>query len=219
MTKVVLSNEMAKKAANTIRCLTMDAIEQSQSGHPGMPMGMADAAFMLWHQFLRFNPEAINWPGRDRFVLSAGHGSMLLYSLMHLFGFNISKDDIKEFRQLNSKTPGHPEYGHTSGVETTTGPLGQGFANGVGMALAAKMSDARYNRGKYKLFGQETIFGIVGDGDIMEGISSEAASVAGHLGLNNIVYIYDSNSITIEGKTDLAFLKMWKANSSDWDGR
>lgn len=205
MTNVILSNEMAKKAANTIRCLTMDAIEESQSGHPGMPMGMADAAFMLWHQFLRFNPEAINWPARDRFVLSAGHGSMLLYSLMHLFGFNISKDDIKEFRKFNSKTPGHPEYGHTPGVETTTGPLGQGFANGVGMAIAAKMSDARYNRGKYKLFGQERIFGIVGDGDLMEGISSEAASLAGHLGLGNIVYLYDSNSISIEGKTNLTF--------------
>jgi transketolase len=196
---------MAKKAANTIRCLTMDAIEDSQSGHPGMPMGMADAAFMLWHQFMRFNPEAINWPGRDRFVLSAGHGSMLLYSLMHLFGFNITKDDLKEFRQMGSKTPGHPEYGHTPGVETTSGPLGQGFANGVGMALAAKMSAARYNRGKYHLFGQERIFGIVSDGDLMEGLSAEAASLAGHLGLGNIIYLYDCNKITIEGKTNLAF--------------
>ncbi len=205
MTKVTLSNEMAKKAANTIRCLTMDAIEESQSGHPGAPMGLADIAFMLWHQYLRFNPEAINWPGRDRFVLSAGHASMLLYSLMHLFGYNVSKDDLKQFRQLNSKTPGHPEFGHTPGVETTTGPLGQGFANGVGMALAAKMSGARYNRGQYKLFGQERIFGIVSDGDLMEGISSEAASIAGHLGLGNIVYIYDSNKITIEGETKLTF--------------
>ncbi len=205
MTKTVLSNEMAKKAANTIRCLTMDAVEDANSGHPGMPMGMADTAFMLWHQFMRFIPEAINWPGRDRFVLSAGHGSMLLYSLMHLFGFNISKDDLKQFRQLGSKTPGHPEYGHTPGVETTTGPLGQGFANGVGMALAAKMSEARYNRGQYDLFGNERIFGIVGDGDLMEGLSGEAASLAGHLGLGNIVYIYDSNKITIEGETKLAF--------------
>ena len=205
MSKIVLSNEMAKKAANTIRCLTMDAIEQSQSGHPGMPMGMADAAFMLWHQFMKFNPEAINWAGRDRFVLSAGHGSMLLYSLMHLFGYNMSKDDIKNFRQLGSKTPGHPEIEATAGVETTSGPLGQGFATGVGMAIAAKMSGARYNRGEYQLFGKEKIFGIVGDGDMMEGISSEAASIAGHLGLGNIIYLYDSNQITIEGKTNLSF--------------
>jgi len=205
VTKTILTNEMAKKAANTIRCLSIDAIEESQSGHPGMPMGIADTAFMLWHQFMRFNPEAVNWAGRDRFVLSAGHGSMLLYSLLNLFGFNISKDDIKQFRQLNSKTPGHPEYNNALGIETTTGPLGQGFATGVGMALAAKMSAARYNRGKYNLFGNEKIYGIVGDGDIMEGITSEAASLAGHLGLGNIIYIYDSNKITIEGKTDLAF--------------
>ena len=196
---------MAKKAANTIRCLAMDAIEKSQSGHPGMPMGMADAAFVLWHQFMKFNPQEPKWAGRSRFVLSAGHGSMLLYSLMHLFGYNVSKEDLMKFRQFGSNTPGHPEIEAIPGIETTTGPLGQGFATGVGMALAAKMSDARYNKGKYKLFGKEHIFGIVGDGDIMEGISSEAASIAGHLGLCNLVYIYDSNQITIEGSTDLSF--------------
>ncbi|MBN2280090.1 MAG: transketolase [Candidatus Marinimicrobia bacterium] len=205
MAKTILSNEMAKKAANTIRCLSIDAIEEAQSGHPGMPLGIADSAFMLWHQFMKFNPEAVNWDGRDRFILSAGHGSMLLYALLNLFGFNITKDDLKKFRQLGSKTPGHPEYKLSLGVETTTGPLGQGFATGVGMAIAAKMSAARYNRGKYNLFGNEKIYGIVSDGDIMEGITGEAASLAGHLGLGNIIYIYDSNKITIEGSTDLAF--------------
>lgn len=188
-------------AANVIRGLSMDAVQQADSGHPGMPMGCADLAATLWLRTLRFSPEDPGWLGRDRFVLSAGHGSMLVYSLLHLAGFDLSLDDLRAFRQWGSKTPGHPEFGHTAGVETTTGPLGQGFANGVGLALGAKMTAAR--------FGTELlatrVFGIVSDGDLMEGISSEAASLAGHLGLDNLVYLYDDNSITIDGRTDIAF--------------
>ncbi|MCR4321225.1 MAG: transketolase [Candidatus Brocadiaceae bacterium] len=191
-------------AVNTLRILSADAIEKAQSGHPGLPMGFADVAFVLWMQFLRFNPEDSRWPNRDRFILSAGHGSMLLYSLLNLFGYDLSLDDIKQFRQFGSKTPGHPEYGHTPGVESTTGPLGQGFANGVGMALAARLMAERFNTGDAKII-DHYIYGVVSDGDLMEGITSEAASFAGHLGLANIIYIYDCNQITIEGNTSLAF--------------
>ncbi len=187
--------------ANVIRGLSMDAVQKANSGHPGMPMGMADTAATLWLKTLRYCPDDPDWIGRDRFVLSAGHGSMLLYSLLHLAGFDLSLDDIRNFRQWGSKTPGHPEFGETAGVETTTGPLGQGFANGVGMALAAKMTAARFGTDLL----ESRIFGIVSDGDLMEGISSEAASLAGHLGLDNIVYLYDDNSITIDGATDIAF--------------
>ncbi|HMQ10269.1 MAG TPA: transketolase [Oligoflexia bacterium] len=186
---------------NTIKCLSIDAVEKAQSGHPGMPMGMADSAYVLWNNFLNFDSSQPNWEGRDRFILSAGHGSMLQYALLHLYGYKLSIDDIKEFRQLGSLTPGHPEYKHTDGVEVTTGPLGQGFANGVGMALAAKMQASQFKQSHL----ESTIYGIVSDGDLMEGISSEAASLAGHLGLGNLNYIYDSNSISIDGSTDITF--------------
>ena len=187
--------------ANTIRGLAMDGVQKANSGHPGMPMGMADVATVLWTRHLRFAPADPAWRGRDRFVLSAGHGSMLLYSLLHLAGFEVAMTDLQAFRQLHSKTPGHPEFGLTPGVETTTGPLGAGFANGVGLALAAKMEAARF--GNDKLLTR--VFGIVSDGDLMEGVSAEAASLAGHLGLANLVYLYDDNGITIEGHTNLAF--------------
>ncbi len=186
--------------ANTIRGLAMDAVQKANSGHPGMPMGMAEVAAVLWTEFLRWSPEEPEWAGRDRFVLSGGHGSMLLYSLLHLADYPVSLDDLKNFRQLHSKTPGHPEYGDTVGVETTTGPLGQGFANAVGMAIAAKMAVARTGT---DLVGSR-VFVTVGDGDLMEGISYESAAMAGHLGLDNLVCLWDDNHITIEGHTDLA---------------
>ncbi len=191
-------------AVNTIRFLAVDAVEQAKSGHPGMPMGMADAAFVLWTRFLRYRPDDPAWPDRDRFVLSAGHGSMLLYALLHLAGFDLPLEELKRFRQLGSRTPGHPERGHTPGVETTTGPLGQGFGNGVGMAVAQRMLAARFNDDDFSPVNWR-VFGIVSDGDLMEGVASEAASLAGHWGLGNLVYLYDNNRITIEGSTDLAF--------------
>lgn len=201
---ITLSPELRRLAANTIRMLAVDAVEKANSGHPGLPMGAADYALTLWAQYLRFNPQDPTWPNRDRFILSAGHGSMLLYALLHLFGYDLSLDELKRFRQWGSKTPGHPEYGLTPGVETTTGPLGQGFANGVGMAIAAKMTAARYNTATHRPF-DHYIYGIVSDGDLMEGVASEAASLAGHLGLGNLIYFYDDNRISIEGSTDLAF--------------
>ncbi|NSW56137.1 MAG: transketolase [Armatimonadetes bacterium] len=191
-------------AVNTIRMLSADAVQQANSGHPGMPMGMADVAYVLWTRFLRYNPRDPKWANRDRFVLSAGHGSMLLYSMLHLSGYDVSIDDLRNFRQLGSITPGHPEVGLTPGVECTTGPLGQGFANGVGMAIASQVAAARFNSGDRKLI-DHYVYAIVSDGDLMEGISSEAASIAGHLGLGNIIYLYDNNHITIEGDTGLAF--------------
>ena len=189
---------------NTIRTLSIDAVEAAGCGHPGMPMGMAPTAYVLWTRYLRHNPKRPDWRGRDRFVLSAGHGSMLLYSLLHLTGYDLSLDDLKQFRQLNSKTPGHPEYAHTPGVETTTGPLGQGFANGVGMAIAQKYLSARFNRDSQRPLDYR-IYAIVSDGDLMEGVQSESASLAGHLKLDNIIYFYDDNGITIDGSTDLSF--------------
>ncbi|MBW2471363.1 MAG: transketolase [Deltaproteobacteria bacterium] len=189
---------------NTIRFLSVDAVQQANSGHPGMPMGAAPMAYVLWTKFLRHSPKNPGWPDRDRFVLSAGHGSMLLYSLLHLTGYDLSLDEIKNFRQWGSKTPGHPEYGDTPGVETTTGPLGQGFAMGVGMAIAEQHLAARYNRPGHEIVNHFT-YGIVSDGDIMEGISHEAASLAGHLKLGKLIYLYDDNKICIEGKCDLAF--------------
>jgi transketolase len=197
--------DIEKLSANTIRILAAEGVQKANSGHPGMPMGMADVASVLWSVILKHNPDVPTWVGRDRFVLSAGHGSMLLYSLLHVSGYNVTIDDLKSFRQWGSRTPGHPEYGHLPGVETTTGPLGQGFANGIGMAIAAKMMAARFNNDKYQLFGNHYIYGIVSDGDLMEGISHEAASIAGHLQLGNIIYFYDDNSITIEGNTGLTF--------------
>lgn len=189
---------------DSIRVLAIDAVEKANSGHPGMPMGMAPAAYLLFTRFMRHNPRNPKWYGRDRFVLSAGHGSMLLYACLYLSGYDLGLDDIKHFRQVGSRTPGHPENYLTPGVETTTGPLGQGFGNGVGMAIAAKHIGARFARGNPALF-EPRIFAIVSDGDLMEGVSSEAASIAGHLGLGNIIYIYDDNHITIDGSTDLSF--------------
>src|SRR5712671_6360503 len=191
-------------AVNTIRFLAVDAVEKAKSGHPGMPMGMADVGYVLWTRFLRHDPRDPAWPGRDRFVLSAGHGSMLLYALLHLTGYDLPMDELRRFRQLGSRTPGHPEHGHTVGVETTTGPLGQGFGNGVGMAVAAKMLDARFGDGKFSP-GAWRVWGIVSDGDLMEGVASEAASLAGLWGLGNLNYLYDDNHISIEGDTSLAF--------------
>ncbi len=192
-------------AANTIRCLSADAIQKAKSGHPGLPMGMADVASVLWLKYLKHDPLNPQWPDRDRFVLSGGHGSMLLYSLLHLSGYGLTIDDLKQFRQFGSLTPGHPEYGHTAGVETSTGPLGQGIANGVGMALAEKMLAERLNGGlgDFKPVSHKTIV-MCGDGDLQEGISHEACALAGRLALDNMILIYDSNKITIEGSTDLA---------------
>jgi transketolase len=189
---------------NAIRVLAIDAVQKANSGHCGLPMAMAPVGYLLYTRFMRHNPKNPEWFGRDRFVLSAGHGSMLLYSLLYLTGYDLSLDDIKQFRQLGSKTPGHPEYGVAEGVETTTGPLGQGFGNGVGMAMAAKHLEARFERDKSGLF-DHRIFGICSDGDLMEGVASEAASIAGHLGLGNLVYIYDDNHVTIDGHTELSF--------------
>jgi len=205
MAPLSVNKEIIRLCADTIRVLSAEAVQRANSGHPGMPMGMADCATVLWTRFMRYDPAHPEWPNRDRFVLSAGHGSMLLYSLLHLSGYDLTMDDIRNFRQWGSRTPGHPEYGQTAGVETTTGPLGQGFANGVGMALAAKMTAARFGSQKQPVLGTHRVYGIVGDGDLMEGISSEAASLAGHLQLGNLIYFYDSNRITIDGSTDLSF--------------
>ena len=189
------SPELAELAVKTIKFLSIDAIEAAHSGHPGLPMGAADYAFLLWSRYLKHDPKDPHWPDRDRFILSAGHGSMLLYSLLHLSGYDLSLDELRRFRQWGSKTPGHPEVHLTPGVEITTGPLGQGLATGVGMALAAKMMDARFP-GLYN----HRIWGIVSDGDVMEGVAQEAASLAGHLGLGNLTYLYDDNDITLDGK-------------------
>jgi transketolase len=189
---------------NTIRTLAMDAVQKANSGHPGMPMGAAPMAYALWTQFLKFNPKNPKWLNRDRFILSAGHGCMLLYSLLYLTGYDLTLDDIKNFRQYGSKTAGHPEYGHAPGIEVTTGPLGQGFANGVGMAIGQKYLASRYNPNGNDIINYR-IFAIVSDGDLMEGISSEAASLAGHLQLGNIIYLYDDNHISIEGNTKITF--------------
>ncbi len=202
---------------NTIRTLSIDAIQKANSGHPGTPMAMAPVAYTLWQQFLRFDPEDPIWPNRDRFVLSAGHASMLLYALLHLARVQavdpdyetvgepaVSLDDIKRFRQLDSKCPGHPEYRWTSGVEATTGPLGQGVATSVGMAVASKWMEAHFNRPGFELFDFDT-YVIAGDGDMMEGVSSEAASFAGHQQLDNLCWIYDNNHISIDGHTSITY--------------
>lgn len=200
----MIEREIALKCVNTIRGLSVDAVQAAKSGHPGMPMGMADAAFVLWTEFLNHSPSNPKWFNRDRFILSAGHGSMLLYSLLHLTGYDLPLDQIKQFRQFGSKTPGHPEAGMTPGVETTTGPLGQGFATGVGMAIAEEFLASKFNRDGFSLCNHYT-YAIVSDGDLMEGISHEAASLAGHLKLGKLIYLYDSNRITIDGSTDLSF--------------
>jgi len=202
---------------NTIRFLSVDAVQQANSGHPGMPMGAAPMAYVLWTKFLRHSPRNPDWPDRDRFVLSAGHGSTLIYSLLHLSGYDLSLADLKNFRQWGSKTPGHPEYGDTPGVETTTGPLGQGLATGVGMAIAERHLAARYNKPGNEIVDHYT-YGIVSDGDLMEGISHEAASLAGHLKLGRLIYLYDDNHISIEGKTDIAFTenRLQRFEAYDW---
>ncbi|MBK9710991.1 MAG: transketolase [Kouleothrix sp.] len=189
---------------NAIRMLSIDGVQQANSGHPGLPLGAAPMAYVLWSRFLRFNPSDPQWPNRDRFILSAGHGSMLLYSLLYLAGYDLSLDDLKSFRQWGSKTPGHPEYGLTPGVEVSTGPLGQGFGNGVGMAIAEAFLAATYNRADHAPIDHYT-YAIVSDGDIMEGVGAEAASLAGHLKLGKLIYLYDDNHISLDGPTNLAF--------------
>jgi len=209
--------DLDQLSINTIRTLAMDAVQKANSGHPGTPMALAPVGYTLWSQFLQYHPGHPDWPNRDRFVLSNGHASMLLYALLHLAGVDeidadgkptgkpaVSLEDIRQFRQLDSKTPGHPEYRVTTGIETTTGPLGQGYANSVGMALAQRYLAAHFNRDDALLFDYH-VYAVGGDGDMMEGVSSEAASIAGHLQLANLCWIYDNNTITIEGHTELTF--------------
>lgn len=205
------TNSIDQLAINTIRTLSMDAVQAANSGHPGTPMALAPVAYTLWQRVLKFNPDNVSWPNRDRFVLSAGHASMLLYSLLHLTGVKagngepaVTLDDIRHFRQVGSHCPGHPEYRHTAGVETTTGPLGQGCSNSVGMAIAARYLANRFNRPEFAVFDYD-VYALCSDGDMMEGVSSEAASIAGHLALGNLCWIYDNNNISIEGHTSLAF--------------
>jgi transketolase len=196
--------ELDQLCINTIRALTIDAVQKAKSGHPGLPLGAAPMAYLLWTRFMRYNPRNPRWENRDRFLLSAGHGCMLLYSLLHLTGYDLPLEEIKNFRQWGSKTPGHPENVLTPGVEITTGPLGQGFANGVGMAMGAAHLASRFNQKDFPLIDHH-IYAIVSDGDLMEGVASEAASLAGHLKLGQLIYLYDDNHVTIEGFTDLAF--------------
>jgi len=211
-------DDLEALCVNTIRFLAVDGVEKAKSGHPGTPMGMADMAFVLWTEFLRHDPADPHWKNRDRFILSAGHASMLIYSLLHLTGYSdMTLEQLKQFRQWGSKTAGHPEYGHAQGIEVTTGPLGQGFANGVGMGLAARMLAARFNTESFDPV-DHFIYAICSDGDLMEGISAEAASLAGHLGLGNLIYFYDDNSISIEGDTRLSFSEDVKKRfeACDW---
>jgi transketolase len=197
-------NRLDELSINTIRTLAIDAVQKAMSGHPGAPMGAAAMAYVLWTRFLKHNPANPDWPDRDRFVLSPGHASMLLYSLLHLTGYDLTLEELQQFRQWGSRTPGHPEYGLTPGVETTTGPLGQGFANGVGMAIAERFLAEHFNRPGHTIV-DHYVYAIVSDGDLMEGVASEAASLAGHLRLGKLIYLYDDNEISIEGRTELAF--------------
>src|ERR1700674_2054122 len=214
---VATGTQLDQLCINTIRTLSMDAVQKANSGHPGTPMALAPVVYTLWQEFLRFDPDDPIWPNRDRFVLSNGHASMLLYAMLHLAGVkavnadyerlgepSVTLEDIRRFRQIGSKCPGHPEYHLTSGVETTTGPLGQGCGNSVGMALAGRWQAAHFNRPDFAIFDYD-VYAVCGDGDMMEGVASEAASFAGHQMLGNLCWIYDSNRITIEGHTDLAF--------------
>jgi transketolase len=203
-TKLVKTTDIDTLCINTIRTLSLDAVQKANSGHPGLPLGMAPAAYVLWTRFLRHSPKNPKWFNRDRFLLSAGHGSMLIYSLLHLTGYGLSLDELKRFRQLHSKTPGHPENILTPGVEITTGPLGQGFANGIGMGIAQAHLAAKFNRPDHNVI-DHFIYNICSDGDLMEGVSYESASLAGHLKLGNLIYLYDDNQITIDGPTSLAF--------------
>ncbi len=204
------SNNIDQLTVNTIRTLCMDAVQKANSGHPGAPMGLAPAAYVLFKRFLKQNPANPSWIDRDRFVLSGGHASSLLYSMLYLFGYGLELDDLENFRQWGSRTPGHPEYGDTPGVETTTGPLGQGLANAVGMAIAERHMAARFNKDGHDIIDHYT-YAMCGDGDLMEGVALEAVSMAGHLGLGRLIVIYDDNEITIEGKTDIAFTENTRA--------
>ncbi|MBZ0251733.1 MAG: transketolase, partial [Candidatus Methylomirabilis sp.] len=200
----VPSAELDLLCINTIRTLAIDAVQKANSGHPGLPLGAAPMAYALWRRRLKFDPRAPEWPDRDRFVLSAGHGSMLLYALLHLAGYDLTLEDIERFRQLGSKTPGHPEFRHAPGVEATTGPLGQGTANALGMAIAERMLAHRFNRPGHEIVNHRT-YALVSDGDLMEGLSSEVGSLAGHLGLGKLVFLYDANDVSLDGPTSLCF--------------
>ncbi len=197
-------DQLDRLSVDTIRFLSVDAVEKADSGHPGLPMDAAPMAYVLWTRFLKYNPANPGWEDRDRFVLSAGHGSMLLYSLLYLTGYDLPLEQIKQFREWSSITPGHPERGLTPGVEVTTGPLGQGFANGVGMAIAEDYLAARYNQPGHEIVNHYT-YALVSDGDLMEGVSSEAASLAGHLKLGKLIYLYDDNRVTLSAATDITF--------------
>jgi len=199
-----MNSESLKKIANTVRGLSIDGVEKANSGHPGLPMGMADVGTVLFNEVLKFNPQNPDWFNRDRFVLSGGHGSMLIYSLLHLYGYDVSLEDLKQFRQWKSITPGHPEYRETPGIETTTGPLGQGLANAVGMALAESILAANYNKEGFPVIDHFT-YAMAGDGDMQEGVSHEVCSFAGHNKLGKLIVFYDSNDITIDGETELSF--------------
>jgi transketolase len=199
-----LDRELETEAINALRVLAIDAVQAANSGHPGLPLGAAPMAYVLFTEFMHFDPREPEWPNRDRFVLSAGHGSALLYSLLYITGYDLSLDELKNFRQLGSKTPGHPERLHAPGIDVTTGPLGQGFANGVGMAIAERFLAATFNRRGYDVI-DHSIYGIVSDGDLMEGVAAEAASLAGHLGLGKLIYLYDQNEITLAGTIGLSF--------------
>ncbi len=201
-------------AINAVRVLAIDGVQAANSGHPGLPLGAAPMAYALWAQQMRYNPRNPGWANRDRFILSAGHGSMLIYSLLHLTGFDVSLDDLKSFRKWGSKTPGHPEYGHTPGVETTTGPLGQGGANAVGMALAEAFLARHFNRGDHKVVDHYT-YALIGDGDTMEGVFLEATALAGHWGLGKLIFLYDDNETTLDGPAQLRI--SWRA-SMQWAG-
>jgi transketolase len=201
---VMESKDLDRLCINTLRFLAVDAVQKANSGHPGLPLGAAPMAYVLWDRFLRFNPKNPQWPNRDRFVLSAGHGCALVYSLLHMTGYDLPLDQIKQFRHWGSQTPGHPEYGLAPGIEATTGPLGQGLGNSVGMAIAETALAARFNRPDFDIINHYT-YVLASDGDLMEGISSEAGSLAGHLGLGKLIVLYDNNHISIEGNTELAF--------------
>ena len=201
---MAIATDLDQLAVNTIRTLAIDGVQKANSGHPGLPLGAAPMAYVLWTRFLRHNPRNPKWPDRDRFAFSAGHGSMLLYALLYLTGYDLSLDDLKQFRQWGSRTPGHPEYRLTPGVELTTGPLGQGFANGIGLAIAEAHLAATYNQPEHAIVDHRT-FGLVSDGDLMEGVSYEAASLAGHLRLGKLVYLYDANHVTLAGSTAMIF--------------
>src|SRR5712692_3402100 len=199
------TSDIEQRGVNVIRGLAMDAVQAANSGHPGTPMALAPLAHVLWTRVMRYDAGAPDWPDRDRFVLSNGHASMLLYAMLYLTGFGLELDDLRQFRQWGSRTAGHPEYGHAAGIEVTTGPLGQGFANAVGMGMASKMMAARFNSDDPFKPVSSTIYCICSDGDMMEGISSEAASLAGHLGLGNLIYLYDDNYISLDGETRFSF--------------